>query len=312
MMIAAGVFVVFEEARAAEDAFPSRPIEIVVPFGPGGGADQLARKLAHLMEPILKVSMPVVNTPGATGQTAVVKLLSLPADGYQIQIFTGDTYAMFATGKTKLKRNDFQTVAIMIQQPSAFFVKQDSPWKTWADLEAAAKTKTLKVATTGFDSPDDLTINYLMSKGLKFHTVPYAKPGERYTSILGGHCDVLYEQAGDVKSFIDTKQMRPILFFAEKKFAEFPTIAVSKEAGYDVSLPQFRAVIIKTGTDPKHLKIIADATAKAATSNDFKAYLKDQLAEEKSYVPLKDAQAYMDSWTAEAVRVMADAKKKVK
>lgn len=311
MMLALGMLASAEESVAAE-AYPSRPIEVIVPFGPGGGADQLARKVASLMEPTLKVSLPVVNAPGATGQTAFVKLFSQPADGYMIKVLTGDTYALFATGKTKLKKKDFQTLAIMIQQPSAFFVKQDSPYKTWADVEAAAKNKALKVATTGFDSPDDLTITYLNSRGVKLHTVPYAKPGERYTSILGNHCDLLYEQAGDVKTFIDTKQMRPIIFFAEKRFPVFPNVQTSKELGYDVTLPQFRAIIVKAGTDPKQLKILGDAVAKAASSKEFKAYLKEQLAEENSFVPLNNAQSYMDAWTAEANRVMAASKKALK
>lgn len=309
MMLALGIFAGAEESVAAE-AYPSRPIEVIVPFGPGGGADQLARKAAALMEPTLKVSLPVINAPGATGQTAFVKLFSQPADGYMIKVLTGDTYALFATGKTKLKKSDFQTLAIMIQQPSAFFVKNDSPWKTWADVEAAAKTKALKVATTGFDSPDDLTITYLKSRGINLHTVPYAKPGERYTSILGNHCDLLYEQAGDVKTFIDTKQMRPILFFADKRVSYFPNVQTSKELGYDVTLPQFRAIIVKNGTDAKQLKILGDAVAKAAASKEFKAYLKDQLADENSFVPLKNAQSYMDAWTAEANKVMAASKKK--
>ena len=60
--------------------FPTRPIELIVPWGPGGGADQVARKLASLMEPGLKVSIPVVNVPGATGQTGLTKMLTAPAD----------------------------------------------------------------------------------------------------------------------------------------------------------------------------------------------------------------------------------------
>ena len=61
---------------AAQEKFPSRPIEFIVPFGPGGGADQLARKMARLLEPELKVSVPVVNVPGATGGTGMAKLVA--------------------------------------------------------------------------------------------------------------------------------------------------------------------------------------------------------------------------------------------
>lgn len=295
---------------SAEEKYPSRPIEVVVPWGPGGGADQLGRKLASLMEPLMGASMPVVNAPGATGQTGLMKLLTQPGDGYQIQVMTADTFVLFGTGNSKIKTSEFLPVAILTQQPSGFFVTQDSPWKTWADLEKVARTRSLKVAITGFDSPDDITVNYLISKGLKLISVPYAKPGERYTSVLGGHADIVFEQAGDIRTLIDTKQVRPILFFAGNRLPAFPDIPVSKELGYDVTLPQFRAVVIKADTDQKHLKVIAEALGKAAASAGYKDYLREQLADDNSYVPTKDAQKYHDEWLLDAKRVIAATAKK--
>lgn len=294
----------------AEEKYPSRPIEVVVPWGPGGGADQLARKLSSLMEPLLGASMPVVNAPGATGQTGLMKLLTQPGDGYQIQIMTADTFVLFGTGNSKIKTSDFLPVAILTQQPSGFFVAQNAPWKTWADVEKVARTRSLKVATTGFDSPDDITVNYLISKGLKLISVPYAKPGERYTSVLGGHADIVFEQAGDIRNLIDTKQVRPILFFAANRMPAFPDIPVSKELGYDVTLPQFRAVVIKADTDKKYLKVISEALGKAATSSGYKDYLREQLADDNSYVATKDAQKYQDEWLRDAKTVIAASGKK--
>lgn len=294
----------------AEEKYPSRPIEFVVPWGPGGGADQLARKLSSLMEPLLGVTMPVVNAPGATGQTGLMKLLTQPGDGYQIQVMTADTVVLFGTGHSKIKTSEFLPIAILTQQPSGFFVAQGSPWKTWADVEKAARTRPLKVAVTGFDSPDDITVNYLVSKGLKLISVPYAKPGERYTSVLGGHVDIVFEQAGDIRNFIDTKQVRPVLFFAEKRSPSFADIPVSKELGYDVTLPQFRAVVIKADTDQKVVKLIADALSKVAGSAGYKDYLKEQLADESSYAPMKDAQKYQDEWLRDARNVIAATVKK--
>src|SRR5689334_25169597 len=86
---------------AAQEKYPSRPIEFIVPWGPGGGADQLARKAGKLMEEDLKVSFPVVNSPGATGNTGMAKLLAGQPDGYSISILTWDTYALLATTNTR-------------------------------------------------------------------------------------------------------------------------------------------------------------------------------------------------------------------
>ena len=294
----------------AQDRYPSRPIDFVVPWGPGGGADQVARKLSQLLEPELKVSLPVVNVPGATGQTGHAKLMAANADGYTIEVMTGDTFALLASPNSKLKLADFVPLGIVIQQASGFFAAENSAFKTWADVEKAARERPLKVAVTGFSSPDDITVNYFAAKGLKLNSVPYAKPGERYTSILGGHADLLYEQAGDVRNFVDTKQIRPLIFFYGSKVTDFPNVPVSTALGHNITLPQFRVILVKSGTDPAQVKLLSDALTKAAASADFKAYLKEQYADDASFVPGNESIKYMQAWLEDARKIIASIPKK--
>lgn len=277
----------------AQEAYPTRPIEFVVPWGPGGGADQVARKASQLMEKDLKVSLPVINVPGATGQTGLNKMLTAAADGYTISVMTGDTFGLLTDPATKWKLTDMTPAAIMIKQPSAFFTSADN-LKTWADVEREAKKRPLKVAITGFGSPDDMHVNYFTAKGLKMVSVPFAKPAERYTAIIGGHADILYEQLGDVKSFLDSNKMRPVIIFADKRFPAFKDTPSSKELGHAIVINQFRAVMMKAGTDAKRVKVISDALAKAAATDDYKNYLKDQYADADSFVPADGARAFMD------------------
>ena len=97
----------------AQDKYPSRPIEFIVPWGPGGGADQLARKIAPGIEKELKVSLPVINVAGATGQTGLNKMLTQPADGYSISIFIADTLAVQVDPATKWKVEDIVPAALV-------------------------------------------------------------------------------------------------------------------------------------------------------------------------------------------------------
>jgi tripartite-type tricarboxylate transporter receptor subunit TctC len=300
----------FAVPALAQDRYPSRPIEFVVPWGPGGGADQVARKLAQLIEPELKVSLPIINVAGATGQTGHAKLMAANADGYTIEVMTGDTFALLAEPNSKLKLADFIPLGIVIQQASGFFVAETGPFKTWADVEKAAKERPLKVAVTGFNSPDDITVNYFTAKGLKLNSVPYAKPGERYTSVLGGHADLLYEQAGDVRNFVDTKQIRPVIFFYGTKVSDFPNVPVSTALGHNITLPQFRVILVKAGTDPAHVKLLSDALTKAASTPDFKAYLKEQYADEASFIPGNESIKYMQAWLEDAKKIIASIPKK--
>ncbi|HEY8623902.1 MAG TPA: tripartite tricarboxylate transporter substrate-binding protein, partial [Casimicrobiaceae bacterium] len=169
-------------AAVAQEKYPSRPIEFIVPWGPGGGADQLARKASKLMEEDLRVSLPVVNAPGATGNTGMAKLLAGQADGYSISVMTWDTFALLATTNTRWNMKDIIPVALMIKQPSAFLSASNGNLKTWADVEREARARPLKVAVTGFGSPDDITVNVFAARGLKLISVPFANPGERYTA----------------------------------------------------------------------------------------------------------------------------------
>jgi tripartite-type tricarboxylate transporter receptor subunit TctC len=278
-----------------QEKYPQRPIEFIVPWGPGGGADQLARKVGKMMEDSLKISVPVVNAPGATGSSGMTKLLVGEADGHAMSVFIADTHALLATGNPKWKSSDYKPLAIMLRQPSAIFVPMDSRFKTWADFEKEAKANPakLKVAVLGLGSIDDMTLRYLAGKGIKTNPVPFANPGERYVSILGGHADALYEQAGDVRQMLDNKQMRPLLFFANERLAEFKDIPVSKELGFEVTLPQFRSIIVKADTPPARFKILADAVAAAAATPEYKAFLKDSYADPNSYLAPGEAERFL-------------------
>lgn len=292
----------------AQEKFPTRPIEFIVPWGPGGGADQVARKVGSLLEADLKVSFPVLNVPGASGNTGMAKLLAGANDGHAMSIFIADTYAQIATASPRWKPSDYIPLAIMIRQPSGFFVRSDGPYKTWNDLVKAAKANPgkLKVGVTGFGTLDDMTVNYFASKGIKMTSVPYAKPGERYAAVLGGHADVLYEQAGDVRAMIDGGKLKPVIFFhTDRIYDVFPDVPASKELGFDIYLPQFRSIIVRAGTDPKRVKILADAVEKAAKDPEYYAYLKQQWALRDSFIPGKDAQKFMDGELAAMKKVAA-------
>ena len=281
--------------KATAAGYPARPIELIVPWGPGGGADQLARLVSKLMEPMLGQGIPVVNVPGGTGATGMVKLLASPADGYEMAIYIADSHALLAGKNPRWTMNDITPVAVMMKVPSFIFVKQDSPFKNWAEFakEVKANPGKLKVATLGFGSVDDFSLTVLDHGGIKIVQVPFSKPSERYVSILGGHADALYEQAGDVGQFLRSKQMRPILLFGEKRMAAFKDIPTSYELGYKVALPQFRAIVVRSGTPPEIVKKLSDALAKVAASPEYKKFLVDQFADPHSFENAAKAPAFV-------------------
>ena len=293
LLIAGSTLALAPRLAFSQQKFPSRPVEFIVPWGPGGGADQLARALAQLLEPELGVSMPILNVPGATGNTGMAKLLSAPPDGHSMALFIGDTLGTLAGGKGRYKLSDLVPLGVMIRQPTGLFVKADSKWKTFDDLLADSKKTDIKAGITGFGSPDEMHINKFNDKGSKFRSVPFAAPGERYSSILGGHADVLVEQAGDVKSFLDSKQMRPILFFADKPQTGYEDTPLASKYGVDFAISQFRSVVVRAGTDPAARRGAVGGDGQGGAIGELQEVPADQLAFADSYIPADKAAAFI-------------------
>jgi len=306
LLIAGSALAVAPRMAFSQDKYPARPIDVIVPWGPGGGADQLARLTAKLMEPQLKTSLPVVNVPGATGATGMAKLLADPAEGYAMAVYIADTNALLAGPNPRWTLKDITPIAIMMQVPSFLFVAQNSPIKDWAAFEKAAKDKPkqLKVATLGFGSVDDMTLQFLASKGITVVEVPYAKPSERYVSVIGGHVDALYEQAGDVRQFILNKQIRPIVIFGKERLAAFKDIPSSYELGYHIALPQFRSYVVKAGTPAERVKILSDALAKAAATPEYQKFLEENFSAKDSFIPADKAEPYLAAQVADMKAAM--------
>jgi len=297
-VVASGAFVTSDQAQN----YPSRPIEMIVTWGPGGGADQTGRMIGKLLEPELNVSIPVENVAGSAGVTGLNKLLNGNPEGYQVGLITADTLSLLAAPRAqRWSLDDLAPVAVLIKQPSGFFVQEGGQFKSWADVEAKAKTTELKVGITGLGTPDELAIEQLKKhRGLKLIAVPFARPSERYASVLGGHADLVYEQAGDVRSFIDNKQLKPVLFLANEKVHPFTDVTVTKDIGMNLVMDQYRTLMAKAGTPPDRLKLLREKTAKVGASPEFQKFLADAWADPKSVVAGEDAKAYI----AEQIQVL--------
>jgi tripartite-type tricarboxylate transporter receptor subunit TctC len=89
--------------------------------------------------------------------------------------------------------------------------------------------------------------------------------------------------------------MKPVIIFAEKRDPNFPNVPTSVELGHKVTLPQFRAIMVRAGTDPKIFKRLADALAEAVRDPEYAAYLKEQYADANSFVPAAKTKAYLDN-----------------
>lgn len=259
----------------AQEKYPSRPIDVIVTFGPGGGADLMGRKFAQLAEPLLGVAMPVANISGASGNAGLTRLVTDAADGHSAATLIALSVSAWAAGIGNHKPDDFAYVGMMQSSPSMLFVNKDSPFKTFKDLEEFAKANPgkLRCATSGYGTMDDITLKYLTTKGVKIVNVPFGKPAERYASAVGGHTDMIYEEPGDVAQFLKSGDLRPIVVFDETRHDAFKDVVTSKELGLEINdLPNFRTIAVSAKTDPAKVATLAAATAKVLATPEWKEF----------------------------------------
>src|SRR6266540_6660328 len=270
----------------AQEKYPSRPIDFICTWGTGGGADAMARQIGALSQPMLGVALPVSNVPGASGNTGMAQLLNAKPDGYTIATYIQDTLMTIPMGLARHKVDDFEWITRTQVADSFLFVRSDSPYRTVQELfkHAQANPGKLRVASTGFGSVDDVSVLFLAKKGYKMTTVPYPKPGERYAAALGGHAEVLYEQAGDVQQYLRANQLRPLVIFAEKRHPAFPDVPCSKELGLDITLPQFRGIAARKGVPRERVQILADAFRKAMDTPQWKKFAEEWYFSPDSYM----------------------------
>jgi tripartite-type tricarboxylate transporter receptor subunit TctC len=247
---------------------------MVVNFGPGGGADQLGRIMSKLLEPTLGVPVPVANIAGASGNAGLIKVLTSTADGYTLGTLTGLSIAAWASGVGKLQVQDFAFIALVQSSPSMLFVPKDSKIQGYKELLEAVKSGRgkVRVATAGYGTLDDIAVKFLAAKGYPMVNVPFAKPGERYLSPLGGHSEVLFEEPGDVVQFLDSKQYRPIVVFGDKRHPSFPDVPASGEFGHHIDLPNWRAVVTAAKVPSNVLQTLNAAVGKVVDTAEWKKF----------------------------------------
>lgn len=274
-----------------------RPVDMVVPFGSGGGADQVGRASGTAMGNELGVDVPVVNVEGATGSTGMTKMLaSNPGDAMAILI--QDTLTTVAAGSASFSLDEVKAVCRLQSMPSALLVRKGT-YSSWEDLAAAAKQNPgkLQVATVGTNSVDDIVLASLQEElGTSFRAVPFSEPTERYAALLGGQVDVLYEQLGDVREYVDSEKFVPLVLSAREPVKGYEDVPTLTDLGLpeEVVLPQFRGIVVNAETPADTVKALSDACEKAVGTQKFTSFQQEVFADEDSFQNADEFQAFLD------------------
>ena len=267
--LAAAVLVV----PPAQADFPEKPIEFVIPFGAGGGADIEGRVLAKEMGKILGVTVVPVNKPGAGGAITYTYVKNAKPDGYTIAWNSTSILTSTNIGNVDFDYTALDHIGRVEFQPMPFAVKADAPWKTLGDFAADCKANPgkFKVANSTTGSATHLAaIAVANALGCEVIHLPVGIK-RRNASVLSGEADAMIAPLTGALNLTKAGKIRLLAIPSAERNAVIKDVPTAAELGYDAHLDLFRGLSVPKGTPAAVKARLAEAMTAAAKSDAFMA-----------------------------------------
>jgi tripartite-type tricarboxylate transporter receptor subunit TctC len=264
-------FAVMAQPAASQD-YPSKPVEFIVPWGPGGGSDVLMRIIANNVTPYLGAEMPVINMPGVGGTVGLTEASRRAADGYTISQVHEGLLAATATGLTDLSWTAFDPIALMTASPQFLVASADQPFDTMEGLVeyAQANPGELTIGVTLGGVPHLHAAMIAEAYDIEWRYVGYEGTGERIRALVGGNLDLAI---GDISSSLQFVENGDLVFLATgatERLPQTPDVPTFMELGADLDLSITRGIVMPAGAPEE-----AQATLEAALA---------ELSEDPAYI----------------------------
>ncbi|HZM47660.1 MAG TPA: tripartite tricarboxylate transporter substrate binding protein [Burkholderiales bacterium] len=261
---------------AAGQAYPVRPIEIIVTTSPGSGGDLVSRAVSEIVrrEKLLPQSLVVVNRVGGAGVLGYTYFKTRRGDPYSMMSVTATMLAMAYRPDVKIGLENYRPLALMAIDPQTIMVPANSPYKSVKDLVEAARSApdTLVCATTSFQGTGRLVI-FLLEKavpGAKFRFVNFKGGGEAVTSTAGGHTTFTTENLSEGLGFVESKTLRVLAVTSNQRLPQAPDVPTLRELGYPITAGTIRGFAFTAGVPKEAVATMEGALAKAHASPAWK------------------------------------------
>ena len=282
-----GVALAISTAAAAQNlekpgGYPKRTVTIMITVGTAGGTGQAARAWGAAMEKVTGVGFQVVSKPGGGGLAAIPEFVNRPADAYTVLLQTDNLISAGAAKKVKYEiGEDIIPICVVQATFNQIYIRPDETRFTdWKSLVAYAQANPSKVSMGNIarEGSMERILATAMQKaaGIKVKQISFDKPSGRYGALLGGHVDILFEQPGDVKKFLQAKKMKPVLTFLTKRPSVFSDVPALPDVGMG-SVPvllKTRVLWLAKGVAKDRSEYLDKACKIAFDSEEFQAFNK--------------------------------------
>jgi len=267
---------------------PSRTVEVIVPAGPGGGADQMARTVQGIVSKhgLMKQSMVVINKAGGAGGEGFLDVKNSRGNPHKLVITLSNLFTTpLATG-IPFSYKDITPVAMMALDEFILWVNADKPYKTAKEYIDAAKAAngSFKMGGTGSKQEDQIiTVALEKQTGAKFTYIPYKGGGEVAVQLVGGHVDSTVNNPIEAVAQWRAGKLRPLCVFDDKKLdykeiagdLAWDSIPTCKSSGIDVEYLMLRGFFMAPGVTPDQVNYFVDLFKKIRETEEWKKLMSD-------------------------------------
>jgi len=301
----------FPATAAAQAKYPSKGIEVVVPFAPGGGTDNLMRMITGIIDENKWSPVPlnVNNRPGGSGTIGYSYLINKKGDSHVVAGATPMIVSGKLQGRLPGNHRDAITVLMIVAIDELMLsVRSESPYKTIEDFVTAARAKPgqLTVGGTGVHNEDHIFAHlFEESAKIKLKYVPFNSGGEVTAALLGGHIDAGVMNPNEITAQVEAGKAKNLAVAAHKRIADAKDVPTFAEKGYPFYWEQMRGVVGPAGMAPEAVAWWQDTLKKVTSTKKWQdEYIKANLLTPTQWVG-EEANKYLDGITGDYERALA-------
>ncbi len=261
--------------QALAQEYPTKPVEIIVGFAPGGGTDLVARALAEGMGTHLGQPVQVVNRPGGGGVVGFELLAGAPNDGYTMGILTAQVITANLRGTMKTKYTDYTHIGMISVDQSVIAVPADSPFQSLEDLFAAARENPGQVTVANASEGGSyhmMARNLETAAEVQFKHIPFDGGPAAILQLIGGHVQAAAIGATEILPHVEAGKARVLAVAGgkgEPRFHGYPDVQTTAELGFPVSISTWRALSMPNDVDPEIVEKVSAAVEAAVADPAF-------------------------------------------
>jgi len=258
--------------------FPTKEVQIIIPWAAGGATDLIFRALAATTGKYFGKAVVVVNRPGGGGAVGYTEAAQAKPDGYTLVSAVTPLTILPHQVTTAFTYKNFDAIINVVDDPSMFLVRSDAPWKTLKEFLDYAKKNPdmITVGNSGAGGGVHLVaLAFERAAGVKFNHIPFSGGGPSVTALLGGHINAVSVSPPEGIEHVKAGKLKIIALFAEKRFEMFPDVPTVKEQGIDFVMGMWRGLVAPKGTPPDAIKKLHDAFRQGMDDPVFKKNAKD-------------------------------------